>query len=522
MKREDSNEVAAAEQQKPEVSIQEAITNRHRVTISNENMVSSIDLDGCILDIVTLKKYKQTTDKNSDNVRLLTPKGTHSEFYYEVSYKDKTNGESIAGNHVWVPVEERDGSVAASMRTKHGIEIRRTVEVDDGYLVNITDEIKNVSGKSVAMSAVASLVKSNPTLKNYAVVHEGLVGVSLGKVDELKYSDVVGETRLSGSDWFGFTDIHWLCALINKDPNFTISHSKFGNNSLKISAMNNNDIELQPDAVITLRYSAFMGPKDIGILSDYGKRLGLQKFDMAIDFGWFFIVTKPLVYLMDIFANIFSNMGLVVLILTLMFKVLTYPLTKKSFASMAKMRELQPKIANLQKTYSHDKVRMNQELMALYKKERVSPMSGCLPMILQAPIFFCLYKVFFVSIQMRHAPLFLWIRDLSAPDSLYIFNLFGAIDWTPPGFLHIGVWPIIMGITMFLQQKLSSAGNARSAEKTSEQKMQENMMMVLPVIFTYICSSFPVGVVIYWTISNIVSVLQQRYAMACAAKPNQR
>ena len=193
---------------------------------------------------------------------------------------------------------------------------------------------------------------------------------------------------------------------------------------------------------------------------------------------------------------------------------------KKSFTSAAKMKEIQPKVAMLQKSYAHDKVRLNQEMMALYKKEQVSPMSGCLPMLLQAPIFFCLYKVFFISIEMRQAPLFGWIHDLSAPDSLYIFNLFGAIDWTPPSILQIGVWPLIMGLSMFLQQKLTSAGKAKTAEKTSEQKMQENMMLIMPVMFTYICASFPVAVVIYWTISNIFSIIQQYYANKKIAKKN--
>ena len=231
---------------------------------------------------------------------------------------------------------------------------------------------------------------------------------------------------------------------------------------------------------------------------------------MAIDFGWFFIITKPLIQLVDIFADIFSNMGIVILVLTLLFRILTYPLMRKSFISMAKMREIQPKIAALQKMYANDKMRMNQEMMLLYRKEKVSPMSGCLPMLLQAPIFFCLYKIFFISIEMRHAPLFGWIKDLSAPDDLYIFNLFGLIDWTPPSFLQIGLCPIIMGLTMFLQQKLSSTGKRQSANKTSEQKMQENMMLFMPLLFTYICASFPVAVVIYWTISNIFSIIQQK------------
>jgi YidC/Oxa1 family membrane protein insertase len=233
---------------------------------------------------------------------------------------------------------------------------------------------------------------------------------------------------------------------------------------------------------------------------------------MAIDFGWFFMLTKPLLHLLDIMARIFNNMGVVILLITLMFKVITYPLMSKSLHSAAKMREVQPKIAALQKAYAHDKQRMNQELMALYKKEQISPLSGCFPMLLQAPIFFCLYKVFFISIEMRHAPLFGWIHDLAAPDQCYLFNLFGIIDWAPPKFLQIGVWPLIMGFSMFLQQKLSSAKNSNSGSpKTQEAKIQENMMYALPVIFTYVCSSFPVGVVIYWTISNVFSIIQQYY-----------
>ncbi|MDR2458953.1 MAG: membrane protein insertase YidC [Holosporales bacterium] len=508
-----SNGTSPAKTRQPEISIEEAITSRRRVMIENENIMGSIDPNGCILDIVTLKGYRQTTEKDSEYVRLLTPKGTRTEFYYGITYNDKTNNERLDEDAVWIPDEQRKDTVVLNIQTKHGVTVKRTVAIDDKYLINVTDEVTNASDKAISISANAYMVRSNPTPSNYAVVHEGLIGNSSGKITELKYGDVGGKTRLSESDWFGFTDIHWLCALINKDPNFKISYLKTGDDSFKISAASCNDIELQPNTTTKICYSAFTGPKDIGILSKYGKQLGLHKFDMAIDFGWFFIVTKPLIHIMDILAKVFSNMGLVILILTLMFKILTYPLTRKSFTSMAKMKALQPRIAVLQKTYSNDKMRLNQELIALYKKENVSPMSGCLPMLLQAPIFFCLYKVFFVSIQMRHAPLFLWISDLSVPDPLYVFNLFGLIDWTPPGFLCIGVWPIIMGLTMFLQQRLSSAKSASPAEKTNEQKMQENMMIVLPIMFTYICSSFPVGVVIYWTISNIISMVQQRYTM---------
>ncbi|MDR1333226.1 MAG: membrane protein insertase YidC [Holosporales bacterium] len=498
------------------VSDDSVAASRSRQTIENANLIGSVNPNGGVLDIVTLKSYKQTTDDNSECVKLLSP----SEFYCGIAYNDKTNNELIAESSVWIPSDDEgtDKSATLSLQTQHGLIIKRTVAIDDGYLANVTDEITNVSGNVISVSADVHLVRKNPPQGNYAVVHEGLIGSAAGRIEEVKYSNVDSEKKLNEADWFGFTDIYWLCAIINKDPNFTVSYTKSDADSFKVSAVSKEDIKLQPEETVKVQYSVFTGPKDMEILNGYGDKLRLQKFDMAIDFGWFFIVTKPLLYLMDILAKIFSNMGLVVVILTLMFKILTYPLTKKSFASMAKMKKLQPKITNLQKTYSHDKMRLNQELVALYKREQVSPMSGCLPMLLQAPIFFCLYKVFFISIHMRHAPLFLWIRDLSAPDPLYIFNLFGVIDWTPPGFLRIGVWPIIMGLTMFWQQKLSSTQGPKSPEKTSEQKMQENMMIVLPIMFTYICSSFPVGVVIYWTISNIISMIQQRYTTMRAEK----
>ncbi|MDR0942265.1 MAG: membrane protein insertase YidC [Holosporales bacterium] len=495
-----------------EISVKDAVSKDSRVSIENSHMTGSIDLNGGIIDEVVLKDYKQTTEKDSESVMLLTPRNTFSEFFYEILYNDKTNNEALSEKTVWV-AENFEGNrqkVTLKTQTQNGIIIERTISLDDGYLINITDKIINVSDKNVKISANSNLVRTNPQVNNYAVVHEGLVGNAYEKIEEIKYKDVEGETKLSKSDWFGYADIYWLCSVINKDKDSFVSYSKISGESFKISTNTKNDIDVAPDSVAELNYLLFTGPKDIGILKGYGDQLNLYKFDMAIDFGWFFMITKPLIYFMDVLAKVFSNMGLVVLILTLLFKVLTYPLVKKSFKSVAKMKEMRPKISNLQKLYAHDKMRMNQELMALYKKEQISPMSGCLPMLLQAPIFFCLYKVFFVSIQMRHAPLFGWIQDLSAPDRLYVFNLFGLIDWTPPSFLQIGVWPLIMGLSMFLQQKLTTSSD-KNAEKTSEQRMQENMMLILPIMFTYICSSFPVAVVIYWTISNIISMVQQYF-----------
>lgn len=497
------------------LSIDEALKSSNRVSLENTHMIGSVNLNGGIIDSIVLKDYKESVDKDSKNVMLLTPKNTEHQFYYAISYKDTTNNELISEKSVWTSddFEGKNQSVILKTQTQNGLIIERTLTLDDNYLINIKDKIINVSSKPIELNSKSDLIRFFPKHNDYAVVHEGLVGCGEGKVQEIKYKDIENKTGFKNCSWLGYTDIYWLTALINNKNN-TVNYSTIGDDCYKISSSNPKNLKISPDSMIELNYQLFTGPKDIQVLKNYKNEKNFEKFDMAIDFGWFFIITKPLIQLVDFLAKIFSNMGIVILFLTLMFKIVTYPLMKKSFISAAKMKELQPKIASLQKLYANDKVRMNQEMMALYKKEQVSPMSGCLPMLLQAPIFFCLYKVFFISIEMRQAPLFGWIHDLSAPDSLYLFNLFGTIDWTPPSFLQIGVWPLIMGLTMFLQQKLTTIGKKRKiqiVEKTSEQKMQENMMLIMPIMFTYICSSFPVAVVIYWTISNIFSMIQQYY-----------
>lgn len=497
------------------LSIDEALNAENRIYLENDHISGSVNLNGGIIDCLTLKDYKETVEKDSKNVMLLTPKDTEQQFYYAISYEDKTNNEFISEKAVWTSEspEGKKQSVTLKFQTQNGIIIERNITFDDNYLINVKDKILNVSNKAIELKANSDLIRSNPKHNDYAVVHEGLVGCGEHKVQEIKYKDIEEKTQFKDCSWLGYTDIYWLTAMIN-NKNSVVHYSTPSEDSFKISSAKKDIIKLAPDSMTELNYQLFTGPKDIQVLKSYQNEKSFEKFDMAIDFGWFFIITKPLIQLMDLLAKLFSNMGIVILVITLMFKFVTYPLMKKSFISAAKMKEIQPKIASLQKLYANDKIRMNQEMMALYKREQVSPMSGCLPMLLQAPIFFCLYKVFFISIEMRQAPLFGWIHDLSAPDSLYIFNLFGAIDWTPPSFLQIGVWPIIMGISMLLQQKLTTIGKKKkiaSTEKTAEQKMQENMMLIMPILFTYICASFPVAVVIYWTISNLFSMAQQYY-----------
>ena len=509
----DSGQVIQSADVGTQQDIQDA--EEKEITVSDAlSKNSRINLNGGIIDNLTLKDYKETIESNSGNVALMIPRNTANQTYFGVSYSDKSNNEEIAEKAVWVSESDSNTlqSIQLKTQTQNGLVIERLITFDDHYMITVRDRVHNVSSKDIVLSPSAYINRYNPKNNNYAVVHEGLVGNISGKTEEIKYADVEDHSSYRDTQWLGYTDIYWLTAIINKDKNTLVNYSKPTDDSYRISTKRKNDINVKPESMVELSYKIFAGPKDIKVLRDYQASLNLDNFEMAIDFGWFFMITKPLIILMDIFAKIFSNMGFVILLLTLLFKVITYPLTKKSVMSAAKMKEVQPKIAQIQKMYAYDKMRLNQELIALYKKEQISPMSGCLPMLLQAPIFFCLYKVFFISIEMRHAPLFGWIKDLSAPDGLYLFNLFGLIDWTPPSFLQIGLWPLIMGATMFLQQKMTSASKNKSIEKTKEQKMQENMMLVLPLMFTYICASFPVGVVVYWTISNIFGIIQQQMA----------
>lgn len=516
-KNDDDNDDKAKEN----ITLEESLAKKTCISFDNKKIKTSIDLKGGIIDSVILNNYKKSTDKDSQNVSLFIPKDvSNSYYYYAITYRDKSNNETIGIDDVWSQIsgglsfgkggELESQYVVLYLKKGNGLIIERTITFDDGYMIDINDKLINTSNNIIKLSNSSDLIRSNPQINNYAVVHEGIVGNFEKKVDEIKYSDINEKKTYDESAWCGYTDIYWFASIINNDlKNNKVSYSKISDNVYKCSLSSKKYIKIDPNSVVELKYSLFVGPKDLSILKSYESTLNIDKFDMAIDFGWFFMLTKPLLYIMEILSDIFHNMGIVILILTLFFKIITYPLMKKSFSSAARMREVQPKISMIQKMYSHDKIRMNQELMSLYKKEKISPMSGCLPMLLQAPIFFCLYKVFFISIDMRHAPLFGWVHDLSAPDNLYIFNLFGILDFDLPKMLQIGVWPIIMGLSMFIQQKLSTSINKSNTQKTPETKMQENMMLILPLVFTYVCSSFPVGVVVYWTISNVFSIIQQ-------------
>ncbi|MDR0552517.1 MAG: membrane protein insertase YidC [Holosporales bacterium] len=508
-------EEAGAASSEPTVTVAEALAKETRVYIENEKVKVSIDLQGGVIDTVILKEHKKTADKGSENVNILCPRMTENEFYHTVSYSAKDNDLNIGKETLWEVVSNAGGAITMKTQSANDdVVVERKVSIDDGYMIEIKDSFINNSDRSLKLINSSDLIRKNPLINDYAVVHEGLVGINCNtdcKVKNIAYKKIESAKVEAGqSKWFGFTDIYWLISFVNTDNSF-ISYSMPSDNTYKISLRAKTALDIGSSSSLEVRYCLFAGPKDLSVLNKYKTSCEIDRFDMSIDFGWFFMLTKPLLSVLDVMAKIFNNMGVIILLLTLVFKFATYPLTKKSLYSAARMKEVQPKIAIIQKNYANDKERLNKELMALYKKEQISPMSGCLPMLLQVPIFFCLYKVFFISIEMRHAPLFWWIKDLSSPDPVFITNLFGLIKWTPPGWLQIGIWPIIMGLSMFIQQKLSTAKSKTGAPKAQEAKFQENMMYIFPIMLTYMFKNFPVGIVVYWTISNVISMIQQWY-----------
>lgn len=484
--------------------------------LQNASMKVKISTRGGLVESVRLKKYNESAVRQREiplqPIELLSQ--PQRPYYISVTY----NGHNIVANENsnWQlhPTETNSLELKSeALNFKRTFFLDKTkilTNIEDDYTITVIDRITNTSDRTLNINKSVGIFRRDPKIYNYAVVHEGAIINTDHTVKEIKYEKIKNGDTYLNSQWFGFTDKYWLCAILNKSENTNVNFSSSVKNYRLSTA--ENEISIKPGESLDLTYTFFTGPKDINVLNQYAEKLNLDKFDRAIDFGWFFLITKPLTQCMGWLSAVMPNMGIVILLLTLLFRFLTYPLMKKSFVSIAKMKTIQPRIAALQKMYANDKLRLNQELVAVYRQEHISPLSGCLPMFLQAPIFFCLYKVFFISISMRHAPLFGWIHDLSEPDTCYITNLFGLINWTPPGFLQIGIWPLIMGTTMLIQQRITSAMNKPSvSNETPEQKAQRKMMYFMPIFFTYISISFPVSIILYWTISNIIGILQQQY-----------
>jgi len=493
----------------------EALKSAPRVGIESPTLVGSISLVGARLDDLVLKQYGQTVEVNSERIHLLHPSGAPESYFAEFGWVGGSDSPNLPGpTTIW----SSDGKqltpgqpVTLSWDNGAGLKFERTYSLDEGYMVTVTQKVINTGETPTALFPYGLIARSGtPDTLGFYILHEGPLGVFDGTLREYDYDDVQ-ETRkievTSNGGWIGITDKYWLAALVpDQAENFTYRF---------VHSIENKDDRYQVDyigqssslaagASIEITNRLFAGAKEVKLLDSYSEKFGIQNFDLAVDFGWFYFLTKPFFYAISWLNSYLGNFGLAILAFTVLVKAVFYPLANKSYRSMAKMRDLTPKLMTLREQYGDDKMRLNQEMMAIYKKEKVNPASGCLPILLQIPVFFALYKVLFVNIEMRHAPFYGWIKDLSVADPTSIFNAFGLIPWTPPDFLMIGIWPILMGLTMWLQQRL----NPQPTDP-----VQAKVFMFLPLFFTFLLGTFPAGLVIYWTWNNLLSIAQQRLIM---------
>ncbi len=491
----------------------ELLASPGRIAIKSDRISGSISLTGGRIDDLSLINYRETLDAESKNIVLLLPKGLKNAYYAEFGWVPGANGTALKlpdANTVWSADHDTlspENPVTLNWDNGEGLLFSKTIAIDEEFMFSITQRVENTGTTAVSMHGY-SLVsrRTTPETTGFYILHEGLLGVFNDTLSEVDYDDLqeTGSVEQSSTGgWIGITDKYWLTALVPDQThavNSRFVHRKDGNDDKYQVDFLDAAQSVAAGGSIESKSHFFAGAKEVRLLDFYEEDLGVARFDLAIDFGWFYFLTKPIFHALLWINNHVGNLGVSILLLTVAIKALFFPLANKSYVAMSKMKKLQPKMVKLREQYGDDKMKLNQEMMALYKAEKANPASGCLPILVQIPVFFALYKVLFVTIEMRHAPFFGWIQDLSAPDPTTLFNLFGLIPWDPPSFLMIGVWPLLMGISMFLQQKL----NPQPADA-----IQAKIFLFMPIMFTFLLASFPAGLVIYWAWNNTLSILQQ-------------
>ena len=497
----------------------EALKAGPRVVIETPFVSGSINLKGARIDDLHLVKYRETIDPASPTITFLSPAGSPGAMFAEQGFVP------AAGSTAKLPTPDTlwtapqgaalgDGKpVTLTWDNGEGLLFTRTISLDDEYVFSITQTVENKSAAPVTLTPYARIVRQDtPQIAGYWVFYEGMLGVSGTSMMEVKYKDAAGATEPVNTEgtggWLGFTDKYWAAALIPDQSRLVVSSYKHdtlaGRDVYNTNYVTKDAITVSPGATATYQDQFFAGAKVVKTIQAIGEKYKISRFDLMIDWGWFYFLTKPMFYLLDFLNGLAGNFGIAILMATLLVKAAVFPLANKSYASMSKMKKLQPEMAKLKELYPDDRVKQQQGMMELYKREKVSPMSGCLPVVVQIPVFFSLYKVILTSIELRHAPFFGWVHDLSAPDPTSFANLFGLIPFTPPAMLMIGVWPLLMGITMWVQMRLNP---------TPPDPVQASLFNWMPVLFTFMLGTFPVGLVIYWAWSNTLSVIQQSYIM---------
>ena len=492
------------------ISRSEAINKVERILFENENIKGSISLEGSLIDDLIFKKYTETLDSD-ENVVLLNPKESENGYYIETGWainnKDievpnsNTKWE-VVGNKLLTP----NNPIRLVWNNEQNITFEKEISIDDKFLFTVNQKITNNTQNTYNFYPYGQIIRNlAPDVTDFYILHEGLLGVFDDNLVEEDYDDIKDKKYSVNANkgWMGITDKYWITSLIPENNKSFRSDFDY-KNKFKANFIETAATEVRANESKTNQVKVIIAAKEVDVVDGYAEKLNINKFDLAIDWGFLYFLTKPIFLISDYFFKLTGNYGIAIILITACIRILFFPLANYSFRSMAKMKVLQPEMVRLKELHKEDKMKLQQEMMALYKREKVNPVSGCLPILIQIPFFFAIYKMLFVTIEMRHQPFFGWIHDLSERDPTSLFNLFGLLPYDVPSFLIIGAWPVAMGVTMWMQQKLNP---------TPPDPIQQKIFMFFPVFLTVILAPFPSGLVIYWTINNVLTMAQQYVIM---------
>ena len=493
-----------------EISRKDALTESERVEFENSNVIGSISLKGAAIDDLTFKNYNVELDSD-EKITLLGPRNIKEGYLIESGFVTSDKNIDIPTSEtIWSIKGNKklteNSSVKLSWTNDQGITFEKEISLDDKYLFSIKQKVINKTNGKYDFYSYGQIIRNEiPDIIDFLILHEGLIATLDDELIEEDYDDIQEKkfTKTAQKGWLGISDKYWITSLIppqNKEFKTTFDYK----DKFRANFIATEPLELGPNNSIEENLQIIVAAKRVDVIDGYAKNLAIDKFDLVIDWGFLYFITKPLFFGIDYFFKLLGNYGLAIIAITICIRLVFFPLANFSFRSMAKMKALTPEMVRLKELHKNDKMKLQQEMMALYKKEKVNPMSGCLPILVQIPVFFALYKVLFVTIEMRHMPFYGWIHDLSERDPTSIFNLFGLLPYDVPSFLMIGAWPVAMGVSMWVQQKLNPAPT---------DPMQAKIFMFFPLFLTVILAPFPSGLVIYWTVNNILTMAQQVFIM---------
>ncbi|MDA7457938.1 membrane protein insertase YidC [Candidatus Pelagibacter ubique] len=484
----------------------DALKENDRIQFENGSVVGSISLKGAAIDDLTFKEYNVELNKN-EKIILLNPRNVEDGYLVESGFVSTNKNIDIPdASTVWEITGNKrltnNNPIKLTWSNTQGITFEKHISLDDQFLFTVKEKIINSSDKSYNFYSYGQIIRNEiPEISGFYILHEGFLSVLDDELIEEDYDDIQDKkfTQIAQEGFVAISDKFWVTSVIppkGKEFKTTFDYK----NKFRANYISTKGIEVKANSSIEEKIQIIVAAKRVNVIDGYAENLDINKFDLAIDWGFMYFITKPLFFVLDYFFKLLGNYGLAIIAVTICIRLAFFPLANFSFKSMGKMKLLAPEMARLKELHKDDKMKLQQAMMALYKKEKVNPMSGCLPILVQIPVFFALYKVLFVTIEMRHMPFYGWIHDLSDRDPTSLFNVFGLIPWDPPSFLLIGAWPIIMGITMWIQQKLNP---------TPPDPIQAKIFMFFPVFLTVILAPFPAGLVIYWSFNNIFTMIQQ-------------